>query len=357
MRTALADLHEAQNARFVSFAGWEMPLHYGSQIEEHHAVRTSAGCFDVSHMAVIDVAHSHSERLLRHILTGDVATLNRDESMYTLMLNPQGGIVDDLIVYRRESGFRLVVNAGTTDKDLKWMRQCTEKLNVKEPVTHRNELCILAVQGPDATEKVAAALSFPSLTNLPRFSCMEVGEWFIGRTGYTGEDGVEVVCPTRLARQLWGKLLDAGIVPAGLGARDSLRIEAGLNLYGHDMTEETTPFESRLAWAINWQDSDRNFIGRRALEEIRDNGSQAKLIGLRLTERGIPRQGYDVLTAAGEGVVTSGTFSPTLQIGIALARVPTKAKAPYTIRIRKQEIGAKIVRLPFTQNRLRTSTT
>ena len=347
MRTPLADLHEAQGARLIEFVGWQMPVHYGSQIEEHHAVRQAAGCFDVSHMAVVDIEDSQGDRLLRRLLTGNVDKLSVGEAMYTLMLNDSGGVIDDLIVYKRQSQFRLVINAGTTQKDLSWMRQCGESMGISNAIMHRDELCIIAVQGPKAIDHVVQALSFSQLSDLAKFSALEANGYFIARTGYTGEDGVEVICSAMQAKELWKDLVAAGVQPAGLGARDSLRLEAGLNLYGHDMTEDTNPYEARLAWTIDWEDSNREFIGKSALESIRVDGAKSKLIGLKLQDRGIPREGYEVLSSAEPGIVTSGTFSPTLQVGIALARVPKQAKAPYAIRVREREIPAKITRLPF----------
>lgn len=351
MKTALSHLHDEAGARIVEFAGWDMPLHYGSQLQEHHAVRERAGCFDVSHMAVVDVPES-SELLLCRLLVGDIRTLNAGQAIYTLMLNDHGGIVDDLIAYRRLNGFRLVINAGTTQKDLAWIRDRETELGVAAHITHRDDMCIVAVQGPHAVAKVSAILDFENLAELPSFSFAELGSYFIARTGYTGEDGVEIICPAQVACELWTALVENGVAPCGLGARDSLRLEAGLNLYGHDMSEDTHPLECRVAWTIDWRDVRRRFIGRNAIEKIHVEGSARKLVGMRLTERGVPREGCIVRTDAGAGVVTSGSFSPTLQCGIALARVPQASRGRARIEVRKRAIAAKTARLPFVRREI-----
>lgn len=349
MKTPLAELHAAAGARLIEFAGWEMPVHYGSQLDEHHAVRNHAGCFDVSHMAVVDVNDQHGEQLLRHLLVSDVAKLKVGNAIYTLMLNDRGGIVDDLIAYRRADGFRLVVNAGTTEKDLTWLTRAERELGLNCDIQHHRELCIVAVQGPQAIACVRELLRFDELTQLHSFSFTEHEGYFIARTGYTGEDGVEIICSPEAACELWEGLVEIGVRPAGLGARDSLRLEAGLNLYGHDMNDDTNPFECRVAWTIDWEDEQRSFIGRAAIEQVRDQGAATKLVGLKMTERGIPREGFTVLSDAGVGVVTSGSFSPTLGQGIALARVPTTMHGSCRIQVRKREIPAKIARLPFVR--------
>ncbi|MCY4093649.1 MAG: glycine cleavage system aminomethyltransferase GcvT [Gammaproteobacteria bacterium] len=347
MKTPLAALHAEAGARFIEFAGWEMPVHYGSQIEEHHAVRNHAGCFDVSHMAVVDIAGQDSEQLLRRLLVCDVSNLDVGCAAYTLMLNERGGIVDDLIAYRRREGYRLVVNAGTKKKDLEWIARCGDELNVTTHAHHRSELCIIAIQGQRAVETVSSLLALSGLTELEAFNFIERSDYFVARTGYTGEDGVEVICPSGAAVDLWSRLVANGIQPVGLGARDSLRLEAGLNLYGHDMSEDTNPFECRVAWTIDWNDVNRRFIGRQAIEQLREQGATKKLVGLKLIGRGIPREGFIVETNAGDGVVTSGTFSPSLKQGIALARLPRNAQGVCHVIVRQRQIAANIVRLPF----------
>ena len=349
MKTPLAALQAEAGARFIEFAGWEMPVHYGSQLEEHHAVRNHAGCFDVSHMAVVDIEGSDAERLLRHLLVCDVANLEVGCAAYTLMLNERGGIVDDLITYRRKNGYRLVVNAGTTKKDLEWISRWEDELNVTTRVHHRSELCIIAIQGPQAIERVSELVDLSRLTELEPFKFIEHADYFIARTGYTGEDGVEVICPANAAIDLWSRLVSNGVQPIGLGARDSLRLEAGLNLYGHDMNDDTNPFECRVAWTIDWNDANRNFIGRQPIERVRNEGASKKLVGLKLMARGIPRGGFTVETNAGDGVVTSGTFSPSLKQGIALARLPGEAKGVCHVEVRQRQIPARVARLPFVQ--------
>lgn len=324
-----------------------MPVHYGSQVEEHHAVRSNAGCFDVSHMAILDIDQDPGEKLLLRTLTGDVSKLQTGQALYSLMLNFLGGILDDLIVYKREHGYRLVVNAGTTAKDIQWLHQHEWEVGYPSLTKHRNDLCIVAVQGPNAISHVSNVLDLDDLSDLEKFTFLERDDLFIARTGYTGEDGVEVMCSSDTARQLWSDLVSVGVAPAGLGARDSLRLEAGLNLYGHDMTEDTNPYESRLGWTVDWDMVGRPFMGRQALEHIRQNGTESKLVGLKLTERGVPREGFKVTSDAGEGIVTSGTFSPTLKCGIALARVPRTMHGNCEVQIRKRAIPAKITRLPF----------
>lgn len=351
MKTPLSNLHVEAGGRFIEFAGWEMPVHYGSQLEEHHAVRNNSGCFDVSHMAVVDLDQHSGEQLLRSLLVCDVSRLNIGRAAYALMLNERGGIVDDLIAYRRENGYRLVINAGTTQKDLDWIARHAKDQHTIGVARHRAELCIIAVQGPRAIEITSTLLGLQGLKKLESFSFVEHESYFVSRTGYTGEDGVEIISSSEAALDLWSRLTANGVQPVGLGARDSLRLEAGLNLYGHDMNEDTNPFECRVAWTIDWDDRDRGFIGRSAIEPLRKKGAATKLVGLKLTERGIPRQGFSVRTEAGTGVVTSGTFSPTLKQGIALARVPASARGACHVEVRRKPIPAKITRLPFVHRR------
>ena len=353
MRTALADLQESVGGRFVEFAGWELPVHYGSQIDEHHAVRQHSGCFDVSHMAVIDIQSNQAESVLRQLLVGDIANLSIGNSLYTVMLNPDAGIIDDLIVYRRgENQFRMVVNAGTSANDLAWIRQHHQ---APSEFVHQEGLCIIAIQGPEAISKTATLLQCQELTNAKPFTFLELNDVFVALTGYTGEAGVELICPIAKARTIWSELMDAGVQPAGLGARDSLRLEAGLNLYGHDMTEDTSPLESRLAWTVDYSDLEREFIGKARLQQIHSMGIEKKLTGIKMTEKGIPREGYVVKTNAGDGIVTSGSFSPTLGYGIALARVPAKAKGACEVIVRNRTLPAKLTQPPFLRKKKKTT--
>ena len=273
----------------VDFGGWDMPVNYGSQIEEHHAVRNAAGVFDVSHMCVVDLIGARTRELLSRLLANDVARLKVSGSaLYSCMLNEQGGVIDDLIAYfLAEDHFRLVVNAGTRDKDLAWIGGHASSVDVRLLV--RRDLAMLAVQGPLAREHVAMLMSSEAASAamaLQPFFGTQIGEWFIARTGYTGEDGFEIMLPAGDAGKLWWGLNAAGVRSCGLGARDTLRLEAGMNLYGNDMDEHTNPLESGLAWTVAFAPTQRDFIGRAALEAIRARGSEHKRVGLVLDERG-----------------------------------------------------------------------
>src|SRR5690348_15205071 len=330
-KTPLFSLHQELGARMVDFGGWDMPVQYSSQIGEHHAVRRAAGVFDVSHMCVVDLTGARVRAFLEHLIANDVGKLRvRGKALYSCLLNEQGGVLDDLIVYfLSESWFRLVVNAGTRDKDLAWIRRHAAAFEVE--VSERADLAMLAVQGPEARAKAAQLLQ-PAQASaalaLGSFVGCELGRWFVARTGYTGEDGFEIMMPARDAEPAWRKLNSLGVASCGLGARDTLRLEAGMNLYGHDMDESTDPFESGLAWTVALEPPGRAFVGREALEAIRARGPGPKLVGLLLEERGVLRDHQKVLVpGVGEGEITSGTFSPTLERSIALARVPAATPA------------------------------
>ncbi len=346
-RTPLYDAHVACGGKMVDFAGWRMPLHYGSQIGEHHAVRREAGMFDVSHMTVVDVDGPGARPLLQRLVANDVDRLRETgRALYGLLLNQAGGIIDDLIVYRREAGYRLVANAGTRAKVLGWMAAHNhEGADVKE-----RALAMIAVQGPQALARFAAAVGWTGLESLVAFSACERDGWMVARTGYTGEDGIEVLLPGHEAVTLWQQLLDESVQPAGLGARDTLRLEAGLNLYGQDMDETTSPLISNLAWTIAWQPESRNFIGREALQSARSAGVGEKLTGLVLEQRGVLRHGQRVLTAQGEGLITSGIFSPTLGYSIALARLPKAAGGLGQVEVRGKMLPVRVVKPPFVRN-------
>jgi len=352
-KTPLHSRHVDAGARMVDFGGWDMPLHYGSQLEEHHVVRRDAGMFDVSHMTVVDIAGHAARDYLRRLLANDVAKLAAPgKGLYGCMLNESGGVVDDLITYRRAGGdYRIVVNAATREQDLAWMRSVAGKFEVT--LTERPELVMLALQGPRAVERVAPLLPVDlraAAQVAGSFGCVEVGTTFVARTGYTGEDGFEVIMAEADGLELWDQAVAAGIAPCGLGARDTLRLEAGLCLYGQDMDQETSPLVSSLAWTVAWDPADRDFVGRPALERQKNTASRAKLVGLILDDRGIMRHGQRVVTAAGDGVVTSGGFSPTIQRSIALARIPGDAEGVCQVEIRNAYRDAKIVRPPFVRN-------
>ncbi len=350
-RTALYDQHLAAGARLVDFAGWDMPVQYTSLIEEHEVVRQSAGMFDVSHMTAVDICGSETIPYLQHLLANDVARLAPGKAMYSCMLAEDAGVIDDLITYRMaDDWFRTVVNAGTTDKDLAWMQKQAADFDV-EVRAHR-ELCILAVQGPEARQKVAALLTTDqaqAALELKVFSAVDLGDLFIARTGYTGEDGFEIILPAAAAQALWQALLQSGVQPCGLGARDTLRLEAGMNLYGQDMDESKHPLESGLGWTVAWEPESRAFIGRTALEALRQQ-PRYKMVGVLLEGRGVLRAHQKVLTPAGEGEVTSGTFSPTLRRSIGLARVPQDAGDQLEIDIRGKAVAARVVKYPFVRN-------
>lgn len=348
-RTPLYDRHIDQNARMVDFGGWDMPVHYGSLLDEHHAVRQDAGIFDVSHMTVIDISGPAARSWLRRLLANDVARMTGERALYTAMLNPDGGIIDDLIVYQLGDSYRLVVNCGTREKDLNWLTLQAEGEDVV--INERPELAMLAIQGPRARERLAGLLNGQRgelIAKLKVFGYAEDGEWLIARTGYTGEDGVEIMLPGNDAVVLWAQLIEAGIRPCGLGARDTLRLEAGLNLYGNDMDEATSPLEAGLAWTVSLDD-ERDFIGRKALMAKQAAGHPVQ-VGLILREKGVLRAHQKVFTNAGEGEITSGTFSPTLGIAIALARVPAGSEGAVEVEVRNKRLAAEIVQPPFVRH-------
>jgi aminomethyltransferase len=353
-RTPLFELHRALGARMVDFGGWDMPVHYGSQIDEHHAVRKGAGIFDVSHMCVVDLKGEKTRAFLERLLANDVGKLKfRGKALYSCMLNEAGGVIDDLIVYfLGDHAYRLVVNAGTRDKDLAWIRKHAADFDVE--VTERTDLAILAVQGPASRPVVSKLLSLEDAAtalSLEPFNGLPVGRWFIGRTGYTGEDGFEVMLDASEAEPVWKQLNALGVASCGLGARDTLRLEAGMNLYGNDMDESTHPLESGLAWTVAFEPKERRFIGRDALEAVKAKGGYRKLVGLLLEDRGVLRPHQKVLiSGVGEGEVTSGTFSPTLQRSIAFARVPAGTGSQVQVDIRGKQLNARVVRPPFVRN-------
>ena len=350
--TPLYAAHVASGARMVDFGGWEMPINYGSQIEEHHKVREAAGMFDVSHMTVVDINGPQSRSFLSYLLANDVARLQTPgRALYSCMLNEQGGILDDLITYfLDESFFRMVVNAATHDKDMAWIMSQSGAFDIE--VTEQPGLAMIAVQGPTARQIVLDQLPHAdavSVGEMKPFNAGQFGDLFIARTGYTGEDGFEISLPADAATGLWTRLQDAGVAPCGLGARDTLRLEAGMNLYGQDMDESVTPLESALGWTVALQD-DRDFIGKHALLEQKSNGVAHKLTGLVLQDRGVLRPGQKIMTESGEGVTTSGSFSPTLQKAIAFARIPKSANTSCQVDIRGKMLDCSIVRPPFARN-------
>jgi len=349
-QTSLHETHTRLGARMVEFAGWSMPLSYVSQLDEHHAVRRDAGIFDVSHMTIVDLTGSDAAPYLGWLLANDVAKLSSPgQALYSCMLREDGGILDDLIVYRLgNEEFRLIVNAATREKDLEWLNQRAAGHSVR--IIERTELAMMAVQGPAAREAMAQSVAGgEALLSLSPFTARQLDDYFVARTGYTGEDGFEIILPAEGAPALWATLTARGVVPCGLGARDTLRLEAGLNLYGSDMDESVSPLVCGLRWTVGLEPG-REFIGRRALEAQLAAGLTTRQAGLMLEGRGVLRGGYPVITTAGEGVITSGTFSPTLNRAIALARLPSEAGEKCEVLIRGGARVARIVKPPFVRH-------
>ncbi len=367
-KTILFDKHVEYKGKIVDFAGWQMPVNYGSQMDEHHQVRNDAGMFDVSHMVIVDLAIENKpgenesadiKGFLQYLLANDVAKLKQSgKALYSCMLNDSGGVIDDLIVYYlSDEWYRVVINAGTREKDLAWINKQAAAFKVK--VKERDDLAMIAVQGPNARAKAFEVLPLDvveAATPLKRFFGVDCGDWFVGRTGYTGEDGFEIMLPESEAVALWDKLAKVGVKPCGLGARDTLRLEAGMNLYGSDMTEQTSPLISGLSWTIAWQPQDRDFIGRKALESESATGVSQKLVGLVLEEGGVLRGQQKVVieNAEGErlaeGEITSGSFSPSLQKSIALARVPIDIGKTCKVEIRGKLLKASVVKPVFVRD-------
>ena len=350
-RTPLHEEHRRLGARLTDFGGWEMPLHYGSQIEEHHRVRHDAGMFDVSHMLSLDVVGSGAQEFLRRLLANDVDKLKQaGKALYSCMLASDGGVRDDLITYYlAPERYRLVVNAGTADKDLAWIEK--QRINVASPVAlvSRRDLAMIAVQGPQARSRlwqVRPDTRAPTEA-LHAFEAAPCGDMLVARTGYTGEDGFEVMLSAQHAVSLWHDLLAAGVAACGLGARDTLRLEAGMSLYGQDMDESVTPVEAGLTWTVDLR-GERDFIGRSALQT---RAPRFQLLGLVLKEKGVLRSHQQLRSAHGSGEVTSGSFSPTLSQSIALARLPLEQKPGDTVEvdIRGRWLQAGVVKYPFVR--------
>ena len=355
--TPLYEQHTLCGARMVDFHGWMMPLHYGSQIDEHNAVRTDAGMFDVSHMTIVDLRGPRTREFLRYLLANDVAKLARPgKALYSGMLNASGGVIDDLIVYFfTESDFRLVVNSATREKDLAWITEHAAPYAVD--ITVRDDLALIAVQGPHAQAKAAGLFSDQqraAVEGMKPFFGVQAGDLFIATTGYTGEAGYEIALPKEKAADFWHALVEAGVKPCGLGARDTLRLEAGMNLYGQEMDEGVSPLAANMGWTIAWEPADRNFIGREALESQREKGTD-QLVGLVMTDKGVLRGELPVrfTDADGnqqEGIITSGTFSPTLGHSIALARVPAGIGETAVVQIRNREMPVTVTKPVFVRN-------
>ncbi|MBU1363467.1 MAG: glycine cleavage system aminomethyltransferase GcvT [Gammaproteobacteria bacterium] len=355
-KTVLNAAHRAMNARMVDFGGWDMPVNYGSQIEEHNAVRNNCGMFDVSHMCPVDVVGADCRAFLSRLVANDVAKLKvSGKALYAAMLNDAGGVIDDLIIYfLTDTRFRIVVNAGTAEKDLAWMQAKVAEWKLDVTITQRrdgaNNLGIIAVQGPNARAKVWEVLpqAKAATEGLKAFFAAEVDQYFIASTGYTGEDGYEIMLPADEAEALWNKLNAVGVAPCGLGARDTLRLEAGMNLYGQDMDETVSPLDAGLAWTVSLN-TERDFVGKAALLA---NGQQKQFLGLILLDKGVLRGHQKVMTPHGDGEITSGSFSPTLQQSIALARLPLGVQIgdEVEVDIRGKALKAKVTKPVFARN-------
>ncbi len=358
-KTVLNEVHRKAGARMVDFGGWDMPVNYGSQIEEHHAVRTNCGMFDVSHMCAVDVVGPDAKAFLRRLVANNVDKLTvAGKALYSAMLNEAGGVVDDLIIYfLNDTTWRIVINAGTATKDLAWMAARQKDWGLNLTITERrsegtgnNPLGMIAVQGPNAKTKVWEVLPQIKAASegLAPFFGVQVGDYFVATTGYTGETGFEIALPAADAAALWDKLAAAGVAPCGLGARDTLRLEAGMNLYGNDMDETVSPLDAGLAWTVDLK-SERDFVGKAALIA---NGQKAQFLGLVLQDKGVLRGHQKVITTLGEGEITSGTFSPTLQQSIALARLPLGVAIGdiVDVEIRDKRLKAKVVKPVFARN-------
>ncbi len=354
LKTPLFKQHVDLGGKLIDFGGWDMPLHYGSQIEEHHAVRTAAGVFDVSHMTIVDISGPGARNFLRKLLANDVAKLTvSGKALYSCMLNDEGGVVDDLITYYLDDEhYRMVVNAATRDQDLAWINSQTDGFEVN--ITEQPDLAMVAVQGPLARERAAGLLDATireQALALKPFHALDAGDLFIARTGYTGEDGWEIVLPPERAATFWNDLVAAGVQPCGLGARDTLRLEAGMNLYGTDMDLTTSPLVAGLGWTIAWEPADRSFTGREVLEQQRASGPAPRFCGLLLEDRGVLRNHLRVVVdGLGDGEITSGGFSPTLGRSIAMARLPAGDYDHAQVEVRGKLLAVRVVKPPFVRN-------
>lgn len=350
--TPMYEMHLALGAKMINFSGWDMPLHYGSQVEEHHHVRNECGVFDVSHMCTTDIGGTDAEAFMRHVLSNDVARLQPGAGHYSAMLNEQGGVIDDLIAFRTPDGFRLITNALTRERTNDWLKLQAQKYSAS--VHLRDDLAHLAIQGPESIERLAKVFNTTRaqiIRDLAPYHSRMDGDWFLTRTGYTGEEGIEVILPTSESVDLFNEIIGYGITPIGLGARDTLRLEAGFTLLGNDMDEQHSPYVSNMHHVIALQPGERRFIGRQALEQQLSQGLEHKLVGLVLEERGVLRSGQPVrIDGIGEGTITSGSYSPTIGKAIALARVPANTGDRGEVEIRQKWHPVRIVNPRFVRH-------
>lgn len=348
-QTPLYEQHLALGAKIAVFQNWSLPLNFGSQIDEHHAVRQQAGMFDVSHMMVTDIEGAGSQDFLRYILANNIDKLSQPgRALYSLMLNESGGIIDDLIVYfLAPNKYRIVSNAGTRQRVSQWFEQHAHQFECHHYT--RNDLVMIAVQGPHALNMIQPFLPTQVATHtaqLKPFHICDADNWFIAATGYTGESGVEVLLPIKEGQKFWTDCNELGVTPCGLGARDTLRLEAGFCLYGQDMDEQTSPFACRLDWTLALEPSERDFIGKKALLEARKNTNE-DFVGLVMRERGVMRTKMPLYQHEQQeeaiGFVTSGGFSPTLGCSIALARVKKTTTQTAYVCLRQGWIRVDVV--------------
>ncbi|MFK2824346.1 glycine cleavage system aminomethyltransferase GcvT [Bacillus sp. B190/17] len=356
-RTPLFELYKQYGAKTIDFGGWELPVQFSSIKEEHEAVRTKAGLFDVSHMGEITVKGKDALAFLQKMMTNDLSKLQPDRAMYTIMCNEQGGTIDDLLVYMlAEEDYLLVVNAANTEKDFQWLKEHgTGEVQINNV---SQDWAQLAIQGPAAESILQKLVAGVDLQDIKSFAfrqhvSINGAHALVSRTGYTGEDGFEIYSQSGDAGKIWKDLLEAGeeegLVPCGLGARDTLRFEANLALYGQELSEDISPIEAGLGFAV--KTNKEEFIGLTALKEQKENGSKRKLIGLEMIDRGIPRHGYPVFSGEeAAGHVTTGTQSPTLKKNIGLALVKAELAVPdqeLFVEIRGKKLAAKTVKPPF----------
>ncbi len=368
LRTPLYEECQKLGGKMVSFANWEMPVSFSGLIEEHNAVRNKVGMFDISHMGVVQLKGKNVKSALQHLVPSDVFRIGSGEACYTVLLKENGGIQDDLIIYDQgiseanEESIILVINASRKESDIKWLNLNLSKYEITIS-EFMPEGALIAIQGPQSINTFENILKEP-LSDLPRFGHRTISSnanlinseesIFIARTGYTGEEGFEFLSSPETARSIWKNLIKSGVTPCGLGARDTLRLEAAMHLYGNDIHLDTTPFEAGLGWLVHLE-MPNDFIGRKALENQAKNGTRKKLVGIKVQNKGIARKGYQVLfNQEPVGIVTSGTWSPTLKEPIALAYVPSeiaKVNTQLEIEIRGKKHPAIIVKRPFYRKR------
>lgn len=350
LRTPMYDLHVALGAKMVDFNEWELPLHYGSQIEEHNQVRQDCGVFDISHLTITDITGSQACAFLQKMLCSDVAQLSAKQMCFSLFLTEDAGIIDEVGVLQIADGYRLLSNAAPKTTIRKWLTEHADDFTVS--IQARDDLAILAIQGPNTHRHLNTVLNSSRkalLNNLQHHQGAADGDWFIARMGYTGEDGVEIFLPDSQAVDLFNELMGCGIPPIGIGARDTLRIEAGYALYGADISEQTQPACVNLLNRVDFLPTDREFIGRHKLLSAKQ--CNRVLVGLVLEERGVLREGQPVhVEGFGEGVITSGSYSPTLGKAIALALLPAATQDRAEVEIRGKWYPVRVVQPPFVRH-------